>query len=186
MFKGKRNDNEKYAKLSLFQISKILNKDNINELKVAIRILKETSNLSAEEILNLILEEKEGILIPVSLFQNRNLSSLQILVKYLKENLNLNFSSISKLLNRDQRTIWTTYKVAIKKFEGKIISLDSELKIPVSKFANRELSTLEVLIDFLKSNFNFKNSEISRLINRDSRTVWTITRRIKEKNEIKR
>ena len=181
MFTGKSRENSKIMRLSVDQIVKILKKEKVSDLKLAIKILKEASNLSAEEILNLILDENKEIYIPISIFQNRNLSSLQILVKYLKENLNLNYSSIAKIINRDQRTIWTTYNVAVKKFKDKIEISNLDFKIPITDFSNRNFSTLEVLVNFLYSNFNLKNSEISKIINRDQRTIWTILKRIKGK-----
>nr|AQS31926.1 hypothetical protein [uncultured archaeon] len=178
---GKKENKEKYVKLSLSSIARLLKKNNVEDLKIAIKILKESTNLSADEILNLILEEHGEILIPISIFSNRKLSSLQILVKYLKENLNLSFKNISDLTNRDQRTIWTTYNVAIKKFNENIIIKDFELKINVSKFSNRQLSTLEVLVSCLKFDFKLKNIEISRLLSRDSRTIWTVVNNIERK-----
>ena len=79
---GKKENKEKYVKLSLSSIARLLKKNNVEDLKIAIKILKESTNLSADEILNLILEEHGEILIPISIFSNRKLSSLQILVKY--------------------------------------------------------------------------------------------------------
>lgn len=181
MFTGKGRDNNKIVKLSVDQIIKILKKEKASDLKLSIKILKEASNLSAEEILNFVLDEQKEIQIPISIFQNRELGSLQILVKYLKENLNLNYSSIAKIINRDQRTIWTTYNVAVKKFKDKIEVSNLEFKIPITEFSNRNFSTLEVLVNFLNSNFDLKNSEISKLLNRDQRTIWTILKRIKGK-----
>lgn len=182
MNSDKNEKSRRFVKLSLGQISKILKKEKASELKLAIKILKEATDLSSDELLNLLISDKEECLIPISLFQNRKLGSLQILVKYLKENLGFNFSNISKLLNRDQRTIWSSYNNASKKFTDNIILKDVSIKIPISKFTNRKLSTLEVIVDYLKFDLNLNNSEISRLINRDSRTIYTVSIRIKEKN----
>jgi len=50
--------------------------------------------------------------IPSSIFQDRSLSVLEAIVEYLKEQKNMRYSEIAKLLNRDDRTIWTSYKRA--------------------------------------------------------------------------
>ncbi len=50
------------------------------------------------------------IIIPVSLFSKRTKSVLEILVIYLKEEKNQSFNEISKLLNKDYQTIYTSYK----------------------------------------------------------------------------
>ncbi len=47
--------------------------------------------------------------IPTSVFQNRSLGSLEAVVVYLRETRGLNYAQIARLLNRDDRTIWTTY-----------------------------------------------------------------------------
>lgn len=60
--------------------------------------------------------EKAGdlafISIPTAIFHNRGLSSLEAVSVYLKEKKGLRYSEIAKLLNRDDRTIWTSYKRA--------------------------------------------------------------------------
>ena len=50
--------------------------------------------------------------IPIEILKNRKLGMLQSVTVYLKDNKNLSFSKISKMLKRDNRTIWTTYKKA--------------------------------------------------------------------------
>ncbi|MFH1291530.1 MAG: hypothetical protein ABIH79_03210 [archaeon] len=60
----------------------------------------------------------EDIYIPITIFENRNLTILESLVFYLHEK-NMKYSEIGKILNRDQRNIWTissraTGKINIK------------------------------------------------------------------------
>lgn len=63
--------------------------------------------------------KKEGgeafISIPTSIFQDRDLSVLEAIAEYLKEKKGMRYSEIAKLLNRDDRTIWTSYKRAKEK-----------------------------------------------------------------------
>ncbi len=53
--------------------------------------------------------------IPSSIFQDRELSVLEAIAEYLKEKKSMKYSEIAKLLNRDDRTIWTAYKRAKEK-----------------------------------------------------------------------
>lgn len=47
--------------------------------------------------------------IPSFIFTDRRLAALEAIVVYLRENQGLNFAQTARLLNRDDRTIWTTY-----------------------------------------------------------------------------
>ncbi len=120
--------------------------------------------------------------IPLSIFKNRSLSVLEALVFYLK-NLGLSFKDISTLINRDQRTIWTVYQRAQKKkkeTDEANFKLENLACIPLSIFKNRSLSVLEALVFYLK-NLGLSFKDISTLINRDQRTIWTVFTRAKEK-----
>ncbi len=57
--------------------------------------------------------------IPSFIFRDRNLAALESVVIYLKDSQGLTYAQIARLLNRDQRTVWTTYSRAKKKLEGK-------------------------------------------------------------------
>jgi hypothetical protein len=56
------------------------------------------------------------VFLPISMFENKNLTILESVVVYLKKK-RMKYSEIAKLLNRDQRNIWTIYSRAIKKIE---------------------------------------------------------------------
>jgi predicted DNA-binding protein (UPF0251 family) len=62
-----------------------------------------------------IVFENLPISIPVDVLQDRDLSALEAIVVYLKDHHKLTYSQIAQLLNRDDRTVWTTYKRASKK-----------------------------------------------------------------------
>ena len=57
----------------------------------------------------------KSIVIPSSIFQDRDLSVLEAIVEYFKEKKELKYSEIARLLNRDDRTIWTSYQRAKEK-----------------------------------------------------------------------
>jgi hypothetical protein len=53
--------------------------------------------------------KKLNISVPVSVFADRDISALEALVKYLKDTCDFSYHEIAVLLNRDDRTIWTTH-----------------------------------------------------------------------------
>ena len=151
-------------------------------LKLALEELKEKYGVGSNEIFSSIEKPvpKEN-LIPISIFEVKELSALEAICKYLKEELELNYSKIALLLNRDSRTIWTTYNNACKKRKERLHIKGSKFFVPVSIFKNRRFSVLEVIVSYLKQNFDLRYSEIAPLLNRDERNVWTIYRSYKNK-----
>ena len=151
-------------------------------LKLAADELKLRYDISDDELLRLIKQPaSKEILIPISVFETHNLSALEIVCKYLKEELDLGYSKIASLLNRNSRTIWATYNNALLKRKEKLLVKDSKFYIPILIFTNRKLSVLESIVSYLKDNFNLRYSEISVLLNRDERNIWTVYNRYKKK-----
>jgi len=111
----------------------------------------------------------------------KELSALESIVKYLRETYNLRFCDIAKKLNRDQRTIWTTYAKSKKKHPVNLNTTYSEYFVPVKIFQERVYGVLEILVHYLKKHYNLKYSEIGKLLNRNQRTVWTVNSRYKKK-----
>ncbi|MEK6926022.1 MAG: Ig-like domain-containing protein [Nanoarchaeota archaeon] len=156
-----------------------LNKKEITE--IVISKLKEKYKISKKEILNTIKSSEETE-IPAAIFV-KNLGALESLVKYMKENLNINYREISKLLNRNERTIWTAYKKANEKQKEPIKIKETEICIPIEIFKNKKMTILELTIVYLK-NKGYKFSEISQLLSRDQRNIWTIhSRALKKLNK---
>ena len=56
-----------------------------------------------------------SIPIPSMIFRDRNVKALVAIVESMKDELGLTYHDIAKLLNRDDRTIWTVYSRAKKK-----------------------------------------------------------------------
>ena len=151
-------------------------------LKLAIGELKEKYNVSENELMQLAKQPaSKEILIPISVFEAKNLSALEIVCKYLKEELGLGYSKIAALLNRDARTIWTTYQNALSKRKERLLVKDSKFHIPISIFVDRKLSVLESIVSYLKDNFSLRYSEISALLNRDERNIWAVYNRFRKK-----
>ena len=147
------------------------NKDVITSI-VKLQI---TSKINDNKLIRLI--NYEGLIsIPISIFKNH--SPLEALVKYLKESLNLSLSEISRLLNRDQRTIWITYNNAKKKI--KEFSVSGKILIPINIFHNRSLSILENIVYYLHQK-EISLNKISNVLNRDYKTIWTVYDRTRKK-----
>ncbi len=125
------------------------------------------------------------ISIPTSVFCDRKLSVLEAIVEFLKEKKGMRYSEIAKVLKRDGRTIWTVYSRVKRKRKERSEKPTSKdfISIPTSVFQDRELSVLEVLVEFLKEKKGMRYSEIAKLLNRDDRTIWTCYNRAKAKRK---
>ena len=86
---------KEHLKLSNKKISSLLNKD-VKSVWAAHQLVKNKPLIFKETNIN----------IPLSTFKGGELSSLEALVSFLK-NLDMTYAEIARLLNRDQRTVWT-------------------------------------------------------------------------------
>ncbi len=80
-------------------------------------LIKEKYILTKEEIEDLFKKREGQIVLPISIF-NEKLGMLEAASLYMKDELNLSFNDIAKLLKRDYKTIWTSYKQANKKLKN--------------------------------------------------------------------
>lgn len=144
--------------------------------------------LSDKEIMDLLMRTEEKlarkeVLIPITVYDNKELSALETSCKYLREELGLGYHEIGVLLNRNDRTIWTTYNNAEKKREKGLKVEVTRMFVPVSVFKDRRLGALETLVSYLRDKLGLRYSEIAELLNRDERNIWTVYNRAKRKNE---
>jgi DNA-binding transcriptional regulator YiaG len=160
----------------------------IDALNTLIDTISKKNNISYSKIFtelkqkqNLKQKESKTIKIPVLIFKSRTLGVLESIVKYLREELKLKYSEIAKLLNRDDRVIWTTYKNSIKKQNKKLTVDKNSLQIDISVFSNNKLGCLESLIINLREENGLKNKEIAKMLNRDSRTISSSYNKAKQK-----
>ncbi|MBR9699928.1 hypothetical protein GOV09_05715 [Candidatus Woesearchaeota archaeon] len=166
--------------------------DSITESLALIEEISKKHGVDIGHITEILEHKDKYIVLPVGLFRSK-LGPLEAVVGYMKEVLDLNLSQIARLLNRDETTIWTTYQNSWKK--GKII-VDLELKdvdfgalkikkenfvVPLSVFANRELSILEALCVYLRENHGLNYTMLGKLLERNERTIWTVVSRAKKK-----
>jgi hypothetical protein len=150
---------------------------SFSEQELNNQFTEEHETVETPSVFYLNLRYSEEIYLPISIFKNE-LTPFQAIIKYLRENLLLSNKKIAALLGRETKSIWNTYK-AVKR--AKQITPDqTSLYIPLSLFKNKALSAFEVLIVFLK-NKDMTYAEISRLLNKDQRTIWTVHARAKKK-----
>jgi hypothetical protein len=166
--------------------TELLGKDkSLEALKLLLEHFKEQYNLSPEQLLDIAggKTAQEGI--PITAFSNGKLSSLEIIVKYLKENFGKTYHEIGVLLNRDDRTIWSTYNNSIKKHKTALEVKPTSLFIPFTIFASRKHSVLESLVIYLKDNLGYSFNRISVLVLKDYQTIYTTYKRGKSKQDAK-
>lgn len=147
-----------------------------------IKSLSKTEKLNLISILEKELEKPSKEELPISIFKH-NLSALRTIVKYLKENLNLDNKEMADLLNRDYKTICSTYSKAVEEMPEKFKVEESYIFIPVSIFANRKFSVLENLVSYLKEAHGLKYKEIAKLLNLHYKTITTVANRASKKRE---
>jgi len=90
------------------EIARDLNRDQ--------RTIWTAYNKASKKKLEMIELEEMGEQIPTSIFRDRRLTILESIVNHLREN-KMKYSEIGKLLNKDQRNIWTIASRAKKKIE---------------------------------------------------------------------
>jgi len=62
-----------------------------------------------------------------------------------------------------------------------LVKKEEEILVPISIFKNK-LSTLEIIVKYLKENYNFRFQKIADLLNRNYRTIYSAYRRALRKN----
>lgn len=149
----------------------------ISALGTLFTYFEDNYQLSASDVLSILQKKPDDVLIPLSIFKGE-LPGLEALVKYLKENVRLSNREIARLLIRSSKTIWASYHAAkpAKAFRPSA----SDLFLPVATFQKNKLSILESIVDWLKKR-QYKNIQIARMLNKDPRTIWTVAKRIEQK-----
>lgn len=124
-----------------------------------------------------------GYQIPVSLFLDRSLSVFEVLIEFLKDTQNLSYHEIAVLTNRDDRTIWTIYSRVQKKRQNnpRPTLKQTKIYIPLSVLLDRSVAVLEAVVFYLRERRNFSIKEISEMLGRSDRTIWTVYSRAKKK-----
>lgn len=173
-----------YSRESVFSSSTHPKMNNVvldakfTQLKSLMKELEDKYHLSSKEIIDAV--EKPTINIPLSIYSNKTVSALEATTLYLKDSLNLKYSQIAKLLNRDERTVWSTYNNASKKITSDLV-ITGNKTLPIEVISKRDYSILESITCYLKEEKELKYSEIAVLLSLDQRTVWTCYSRLQKK-----
>lgn len=153
-------------------------------LSSIIRFMKLNQQLELQELIRLYTDISPEETVPVSIFAH-SLSPSEALCKYLKENCGLSFHEIALLINRDDRSIWTSYSRAASKSKEMFRSEEDDLLIPIAVFQDRSKSVLEHVVHCLKESYELSNSRIARLTNKNPSSIATVARRAQIKQENK-
>jgi len=157
---------------------------DINKFNEFADEIKKKYKITNYDLLDLLLKKKtetQPEMIPVSIFDNNELSALESITKYMRENLYFGSGKIAKLLNRNISTISSTYIKAKGKLPAEFAIGDSKFFIPISEISTRKFSVLESIVKFLKEKCSLTNIQIAKLLNRNSKTIWTVYTRAKKK-----
>ncbi|PLW80935.1 hypothetical protein C0585_00025 [Candidatus Woesearchaeota archaeon] len=145
------------------------------QLKELMNELEKDYHISSKDLLE---ATEQNINVPISIYNSKDISALEATVRYLKENLNLRYKDIAVILNRDERTIWTTYSKSNKKL---ILDIDSDIDLPIQVLKDRNYSVLESITAYLKEEQSLRYNEIGKLLSLDQRTIWTCYNRFLKK-----
>ncbi|MDO8643051.1 MAG: hypothetical protein Q7R76_05750 [Candidatus Woesearchaeota archaeon] len=126
------------------------------------------------------LYNAEETSVPVEIFAKK-LSPSEAVCKFLKENRNKSFHEIAVLLQRDDRSVWTSYTRAVHKQKSLFIISQPSPTIPLSVLANRQFSFLESVILHLAQ--TMKPMAIARLLHRSAPIIYTVLSRARQKKE---
>ncbi len=176
--KGRVNDTESAVskdtsssdELLWQQISTFVNKNKFSK--------NEVKKIFSSDVFEKLSDKSYNI--PISIFNNESLSVLESVVKFLREIHGLSLKDISVLLNRNNKTIWTTYNNASKKMPEAFVLEGVSIHVPIELFQDRTASPLEVVVNYLKNELGFKNHEIAKLLHRNQKTIWTTYNRKKK------
>lgn len=68
-----------------------------------------------------------------------------------------------------------------REVERGIIERHSDIRIPHAIFRNTSLSIMEAIVDYLKTDHGLMFCEISAILDRDERNIWTVHNRAQKK-----
>jgi hypothetical protein len=151
----------------------------ITKLQGIVHEINRQYDLTPKQIVELVETSKFELKIPLQIFQNRNLGIFETIVKFMHENHSLSFIEISKLVNRDNRTIWCSYHNANKKvpYKFKPKQTSETIMIPIEIFSYRENGLLVTLVKYCNQELNLTNSKIAKLIDRNYKTIWAVSKK---------
>ena len=145
--------------------------------------MKEQHHLTLPDLISLYGKQvRDEHVVPVALFALQ-LSPSEALCKYLKEQ-GYAFHEMARLLNRDARSVWTSYRRAQRKHQQPFSPVHSEIVLPLSLFKRRELSIFENIVWHLHT-LQHSNKTIAQLLKRQPQVIATVLHRAREKQQVR-
>jgi len=144
----------------------------------ALEAVRKKHSISYEDLLGLVVGGRDRV--PVTIF-SRKLSSLEAIARYLKDELCLSHHKIAELLGRDERNIWHSYHDSLKKHPEALAAGPAQFFIPLKIFAEKKFSILESIVVHLRHEYSLSYRQISALVQRNEKTVWTVYSRAKKR-----
>ncbi|MBU0457644.1 MAG: hypothetical protein ABH824_06210 [Nanoarchaeota archaeon] len=135
-----------------------------------------------DQLISSFQDTKSQILIPLSIFSYK-LQPAEALCKYLKENENHSYKQIAVLINRNEKSVWATYKRASKKRKQKFVKKSERYFLPISILKNRSYSLLESVIFYLNKTYKLSNPQIAKLLKKSPNSIAVLMKRAREKYE---
>lgn len=133
--------------------------------------------LTVQQLITLYEDISPKDSVPVSIFA-QSIPPSQALCNYLHRQRGLSFRDISLLLNRDQRSIWTSCNRRVSDLRT---PEESGILIPLSIFKDRSMSILEHVVNYLRAQHSLTNSGIAKLLNKNPSSIITVAKRIEQK-----
>ncbi len=164
---------------SLFDVFSVEERE-IAGIRERVNLLCSRYGLEDAEVLYLVRKSRGYRSVPAEIFSQR-LSPLEALVSFLRNNMELRLSEIARMLFRDQRTVWATFNKAAAKQKRLFIPARSKAPIPLEIFSSRKLSVLEGAALYLSKERGMRLVDVSRLLKKDTSTVWTALSRARKK-----
>ena len=175
--KGRKTRQNRHSPVSDSQDSREL-------LRSILHFMKQSQQLELSELISIYSDISPEEAIPISIFAG-NLSPSESICKYLKEEQDLSFHNIALILNRDDRSIWTSYTRAKKKRPSriKIAHRPENILVPLTIFHDRTLSILESVVHHLKTEHHMSNPKIASLLGKNSSAIATVAKRAGTKRD---
>ncbi len=144
-------------------------------LKLILEDLQKNHGITPQEAINNLSSKKTQtkLQVPLSIFVQQ-ITVLEAVIKYLKEKYGLRITDIARMLNRNPRSVWGSYRRTQKKHPLSLPEDPKSLLISIDEFCSPTFSPSESLVMHLKDAHNMRFSDIAGILHRDSRTIWAL------------
>lgn len=151
-------------------------------LKQVLQQLQQTgNNVQLEQVIRIFQEVKQEYSIPLSIFSNK-LYPAEALCKHLRETEQLSFKDIALLLQRSEKSVWSTYQRASLKMKPRFTKRQENYSLPIAIFQNRSYSFLESVIFYMNRVHRLKTKNIAALLGKSPNSMAVLLKRAREKN----